>query len=69
MPTQDPEGQPSGKQAGGKGSRSIRLKSVGKRKLFYKEELDKGSEEKRIHQRRPLPPVPEAPPEDTEKRQ
>jgi hypothetical protein len=69
MPTQDPEDQPGGKQAGGKGSRSIRLKSVGKRKLSYQEELDKSSDEKRIHHRRPLPPVPEAPPEDTEKRQ
>lgn len=69
MPTQEPQGQSGGKQAGGKGSPSIRLKSVGKRKLLYQEELDKSSEEKRIHQRRPLPPVPEAPPEDTEKRQ
>ena len=38
-----------------------RLKSAGEAVLTYKKELVKSPEEKRIHSRRPLPPVPEAP--------
>jgi hypothetical protein len=39
----------------------IRLKSAGEAVLTYKKELVKSPGEKRIHSRRPLPPVPEAP--------
>jgi hypothetical protein len=43
----------------------IRLKSAGDAVLTYKKELVKSPEEKRIHSRRPLPPVPEAPGKDS----
>jgi hypothetical protein len=42
----------------------IRLKSAGEAVLTYKKELVKSPGEKRIHSRRPLPPVPEAPGKD-----
>jgi hypothetical protein len=67
MATQDPEDRSGEKEAVGKGSRPIRLKSAGKGTVLYKKAFGETSEEKRIHARRPLPPVPEAPPDDTEK--
>jgi len=47
----------------------IPLKSAGEAVFIYKKELVKSPGEKRIHSRRPLPPVPEAPDKDSEQRQ
>ena len=43
----------------------VRLSSAGEAVLTYKEAPAKPPEDKRIHPRRPLPLVPEAPAEDT----
>jgi hypothetical protein len=69
MATGDPEDQFSKKKPAEKRSRPIRLKPAGKRQLKYEQSLGEGPEQKRIHPRRPLPPVPEAPREETEKGQ
>jgi len=47
----------------------IPLKSAGEAVLIYKKELVKTPGEKRIHSRRPLPPVPEAPDKDAKESQ
>jgi hypothetical protein len=42
----------------------IRLKPAGEAVVTYKKSFVKSPGEKRIHSRRPLPPVPGAPPEE-----
>jgi hypothetical protein len=42
----------------------IRLKPAGEAVVTYKKSLVKSPGDKRIHSRRPLPPVPEAPSEE-----
>jgi hypothetical protein len=66
MSTQDPKTGDEKKKTAGKASQPVRLKSAGKGKAVYKEAFDESPEEKHIHARRPLPPVPEAPAEDSE---
>ena len=68
MATGDRAEEPNRKNAD-KALRPIRLKSAGKAKLLYQQEMSESAEPKHIHPRRPLPSVPEAPPQDSEKRQ
>jgi hypothetical protein len=63
---EDRKAADSEKKAAGRrpGPVKIRLKPAGEAVLTYKKELVKSPGEKRIHSRRPLPPVSEAPGKD-----